>query len=95
VEVHDESELRAVIELGAGVIGINNRDLTTLTVDANTTFALRPLIPDGTVVVAESGFSTPQELAQLAAARVDAVLIGEALMRSPDLESACRALAAV
>ena len=93
VEVHDESELRAAIELGAGVIGINNRDLTTLAVDSNTTFALRPLIPDGVVIVAESGFSRPQELARLAAAGVDAVLIGEALMRSPDLEAACRALA--
>jgi indole-3-glycerol phosphate synthase len=95
IEVHDEPELTRALELGASVIGINNRDLTTLAVDTNTTFSLRPLIPRGTVVVAESGFSTPDELARLAAAGLDAVLIGEALMRSPDLESACRALAAL
>jgi indole-3-glycerol phosphate synthase len=95
VEVHDDAELRIAVELGARIVGINNRDLTTLKVDTSTTFTLRPLIPKGTIVVAESGFSRPEELARLAAAGVDAVLIGEALMRSPDLESACRALTAV
>jgi indole-3-glycerol phosphate synthase len=95
IEVHDEPELTRALELGPSIIGLNNRDLTTLAVDTNTTLSLRPLIPRGTVVVAESGFSTPDELARLAAAGLDAVLIGEALMRSPDLESACRALAAV
>ena len=95
VEVHDEAELDRAIALGATIIGVNNRDLTTLKVDTRRTFDLRPRIPAGTVTVAESGFSTPDQLAQLADAGVDAVLIGEALMRSPDLEAACRALTAV
>ena len=93
--MHDEPELHRAIALGATIIGVNNRDLTTLQVDTNRTFELRSRIPDRTVVVAESGFSTPAQLAKLADAGVDAVLIGEALMRSPDLEAACRALTAV
>jgi len=92
VEVHDEPELHRALALGASIIGVNNRDLTTLKVDTNRTFELRALIPGGTTCVAESGFSTPAELARLTDAGVDAVLIGEALMRSPDLEAACRAL---
>jgi indole-3-glycerol phosphate synthase len=94
VEVHDEPELQRALELGAAIIGINNRDLTTLEVDTNLTFELRRSIPDGTMIVAESGFSEPAQLEALSAAGVDAVLIGEALMRSPDLESAVRALTA-
>jgi indole-3-glycerol phosphate synthase len=95
VEVHDERELEVALALGAPIIGVNNRDLTTLTVDIRRTFELRDQIPHGTTVVAESGFSRPAELAELAAAGIDAVLIGEALMRSPDIEAACRALTAV
>jgi indole-3-glycerol phosphate synthase len=74
------------------VIGINNRDLTTLTVDTERTYALLPRVPDGAVVVAESGFRTRAELERLAGAGVDAVLVGEALMRAPDIEAACREL---
>jgi indole-3-glycerol phosphate synthase len=92
VEVHDELELEAALAVGAELIGINNRDLTTLEVDTNRTFALRPRIPSGKVVVAESGFSSREQLGRLAAAGVDAVLIGEALMRAPDLEAATQAL---
>jgi indole-3-glycerol phosphate synthase len=92
VEVHDERELEAALAVGAGLIGINNRDLTTLEVDTGRTFALRPRVPDGKVVVAESGFSSREQLQRLAAAGVDAVLIGEALMRAPDLEAATQAL---
>jgi indole-3-glycerol phosphate synthase len=94
VEVHDQRELEAAVEVGAELIGINNRDLTTLEVDTTRTFALRAHVPDGVLVVAESGFRTPEELLELAAAGIDAVLIGEALMRSDDIESACRALTA-
>ena len=94
VEVHDANELQAALETGAHVIGINNRDLTTLAVDLQRTFELIPLIPLGTTIVAESGFKTAEELRELAQAGVDAVLIGEALMRSPDVEAACRTLAA-
>jgi len=92
VEVHDESELERAAALGAQLIGINNRDLTTLNVDIRRTFDLLPGVPDGATVVAESGLRTASDLAELEGAGVDAVLIGEALMRSADIEAACRAL---
>ena len=92
VEVHDAAELEIAVEIGAQTIGVNNRDLATLVVNIETTYELLPQIPDGVVKVAESGFRTRAELERLAAAGVDAVLIGEALMRSPDIEVACRAL---
>jgi indole-3-glycerol phosphate synthase len=93
VEVHDRRELNMATGIGAAVIGINNRDLTTLQVDTARTFELRDEVPSDAVVVSESGWRTRAELERLAAAGVDAVLIGEALMRSPDIESACRVLA--
>ena len=83
---------RRAAALRAPVIGINNRDLTTLEVDTERTFELLPGVPDGTVVVAESGFRTRAELERLAGAGVDAVLVGEALMRAPDIEAACAEL---
>jgi indole-3-glycerol phosphate synthase len=94
VEVHDAQELDIAAGAGAEIIGINNRDLTTLQVDTRTTFALAPLAPPGATVVAESGFSSRAELDELAGAGVDGVLIGEALMRAGDIEAACRELAA-
>jgi indole-3-glycerol phosphate synthase len=93
VEVHDADELAIATDAGAEMIGINNRDLTTLGVDTRRTFELLPSIPPGTLVVAESGFKARQELDQLAHAGVNAVLVGEALMRAEDIESATRALA--
>ncbi len=95
VEIHDEPELRRALAIGAEIVGVNNRDLTTLEVDTARTFELRALIPAGTVVVAESGFSRAEQLGRLTAAGVDAVLIGEALMRADDLEAACRALTSI
>ncbi|MGI8863987.1 MAG: indole-3-glycerol phosphate synthase TrpC [Solirubrobacteraceae bacterium] len=94
VEIHDRHELDMAVAAGAQVIGVNNRDLTTLQVDPKRTFELLPELPQDVVVVAESGFSTPAELDALAEAGVDAVLIGEALMRAEDIEAACRALTA-
>ena len=93
VEVHDADELEVASGIGATVIGINNRDLTTLQVDTERTFALLEQVPAGAVIVSESGWRTRAELERLAAAGVDAVLVGEALMRSPDVEEACRTLA--
>ena len=93
MEIHDGPELEIALELEAPIIGINNRNLSTLRVDLATTFALRPRIPAGTVVVAESGFSQPEEIRALAGAGIDAVLMGEALMRSTDIEAAARAIA--
>jgi indole-3-glycerol phosphate synthase len=94
VEVHDAGELAVAATLGARIIGINNRNLATLEVDLGTTFALLPDVPDGALTVAESGFRTRAELERLSAAGVDAVLIGEALMRAPMIEAACRELTA-
>jgi indole-3-glycerol phosphate synthase len=94
VEVHDERELERALAVGAELIGINNRDLTTLQVDTGRTFELRERIPEGATVVAESGFSERAQIDELHAAGVDAVLIGEALMRSADIEAAVRALTA-
>jgi indole-3-glycerol phosphate synthase len=95
VEVHDAAELEIAVATGARIIGINNRDLTTLKVDTGRTFELLEQIPAGGLIVAESGFRTRAELEALAAAGVDAVLVGEALMRAPDIEAACRELTGV
>jgi indole-3-glycerol phosphate synthase len=94
VEVHDAGELEVAAAMGAPIIGINNRDLTTLAVDPQTTFDLLAGLPAHSTVVAESGLRGRAQLDELAAAGVDAVLIGEALMRSPDPELACRRLTA-
>ena len=85
--------LEQAVAVGAEIIGINNRDLTTLTVDTARTYELLASVPAKATVVAESGFRTRAELDQLERAGVHGVLVGEALMRSPEIESACRALA--
>ncbi|MGH2859860.1 MAG: indole-3-glycerol phosphate synthase TrpC [Solirubrobacteraceae bacterium] len=90
VEVHDAAELEVAAELGAAIVGINNRNLSTLAVEPETTFRLLGDVPDGAVTVSESGWRTASELAMLHEAGVDAVLIGEALMRADDVEAACR-----
>jgi indole-3-glycerol phosphate synthase len=92
VEVHDESELEVALELAPALIGINNRDLKTFQVDTRRTFDLLGRVGGAALVVAESGFSRREQLDELEAAGVNGVLIGEALMRSPDIEAACRAL---
>ena len=92
VEIHDQDELERAARIGARLIGINNRDLTTLEVDTRRTLELAPRVPDGSLIVAESGFTRSGELEQLSNAGIDAVLVGEALMRSADVEAACRAL---
>ncbi|MFY9264523.1 MAG: indole-3-glycerol phosphate synthase TrpC [Solirubrobacterales bacterium] len=91
VEVHNEQELEQALAVDADVIGINNRDLATFEIDTETTFELLAGVPTGKTVVAESGISNLQQIERLEAAGVDAVLIGEALMRSPEIEEACRA----
>lgn len=93
LEVHDGHELERGVDLGAEIIGINNRNLATLTVDVERCFSLRASIPDDRVCVAESGFKTAADAERLAGAGFDAVLVGESLMRSEDLEGACRAMA--
>jgi indole-3-glycerol phosphate synthase len=95
VEVHNAGELAVAAALRPEVIGINNRDLTTLAVDTERTFELLEQVPGGTATVSESGLRTRSDLERAAAAGIDAVLIGEALMRSPDVEAACRALTGI
>jgi indole-3-glycerol phosphate synthase len=96
VEVHDEEELECALEiLDADVIGINNRDLTDLSVDVERTFELLADIPAGKTVVSESGFNSRAQLDELERVGVDGVLIGESLMRAPDPAAALRALRGV
>lgn len=92
VEVHSESEIEAAVTAGAEVIGVNNRDLQSLEVDLETTFTLLADIPAGTVVVAESGISTPRDVRALEDAGVDAILVGEALMTADDTARAVEEL---
>jgi indole-3-glycerol phosphate synthase len=92
VEVHDQEELERALELDVDVIGINNRNLEDFTVDIQTTVDLLAAIPTGKTVVSESGIRTRQEIEELERVGVDAVLIGETLMRAPDPEQAVREL---
>lgn len=84
VEVHTEEEARTALECGATVVGINNRDLVTFKVDLETTRRLRPLVPPGVTVVAESGIGGPHEAALVREWGADAVLAGEALVAAGD-----------
>jgi len=92
VEVHDHRELERALACEASIVGINNRDLRTLEVDTGRTFELLPEIPAGVITVAESGFNSPEQLVALRDVAVDAVLVGEALMRAEDIEQATREL---
>ena len=92
VEVHDADELERALEIDADVIGINNRNLRSFEVDITTTHELITDVPAGKTVVAESGYRTRDQLVELERIGVDAVLIGETLMRAHDPESAVRDL---
>ena len=84
IEVHDAAELDEALTLGADMIGINNRNLHTFDTSLNTTLDLLAQIPSGVQVVTESGFSTPEQVAQMRARGVHSFLIGEAFMRAED-----------
>jgi indole-3-glycerol phosphate synthase len=92
LEVHNEAELEIALKSGAGVIGINNRDLTDFSVDLDTTGRLRPLIPSDRVVVSESGIKDSNDMERLGRWGVDAALVGEALMSVPDIGAGVREL---
>jgi len=92
VEVHDEVELARALELGAGLIGVNQRDLLTFAVDTERAERLASAIPERVVAVAESGVRGPQDAARLAAAGYQAVLVGETLVRATDRPAAVAAL---
>ncbi len=84
VAAHTRDEVERAVSSGAEIIGVNNRDLATFKVDLNNSIALRDRIPEGTVAVSESGIKGPEDVARLKEAGFDALLIGEAFMRSPD-----------
>ena len=92
VEVHDEGELEIAVEAGAEIIGINNRDLHTFTTDLAVTQRLAPLVPRGKVLVSESGIFTRDDLRLLNRVRVNAALVGEALVTAPDVAAKVREL---
>ena len=94
VEVHDRRELDRALAAGARLVGVNNRDLTTLAVSLETALALAPAIPDDVVAVAESGLRRGEDLRHLRAAGFDAFLVGEHLMAAPDPGDALRQLLA-
>jgi len=94
VEVHAQAELeQALRACNPALLGINNRDLRDFTVNLDTTLRLRPLVPAGVCLVAESGIRTPEDVARLAAAGVDAVLVGEALVAAADVAAQVRSMA--
>ncbi len=84
VEVHNESELQRALKSGARIIGVNNRNLNDFTVDPHTSIQLRGLVPDNVLFVSESGIKNAAAIQELKDNRVNGVLIGETLMRSPD-----------
>lgn len=92
VEAHTKDEVKSALRAGARVIGVNNRNLKTFEVDLNTCVELRALVPNDTLYVAESGIRTARDIALLRQANVNAVLIGETLMRSKDKKAELRRL---
>jgi indole-3-glycerol phosphate synthase len=92
VEIHAAAELERAVAVNPKVIGINNRDLRTFDVDLATTERLAPQVPDGIAVVGESGVGSRNDVLRLGEAGVDAVLVGESLMRQPDRAAAVREL---
>jgi indole-3-glycerol phosphate synthase len=92
VEVHDRAECDIAVESGATLIGVNNRDLKTFDVRLETFEVLRPALPAGTVAVAESGIFTNADVLRMSKAGANAVLVGESLMRMPDVKLATETL---
>jgi indole-3-glycerol phosphate synthase len=91
-EVHTRKELQTALGVKVPIVGINNRDLNTFQVSLETTFALLPEIPPERVIVSESGISDHTEVTRLEAAGVDAILVGEGLLRAQDVEGKARDL---
>lgn len=94
IEVHDEAELERAASLKSPLIGINNRNLKTFETTLETTKRLARMVPEGRIIVAESGLSKPEDLAELARYGARSFLIGESLMRQADVEAATKALLA-
>jgi len=92
VETHEKREIERAVAAGAHIIGINNRDLDTLAIDVETTLRLRRLVPGGHTLVSESGIHTRADVLTLEDGGVDAILVGEALMTSPNIQAKIREL---
>ena len=92
VEVHDEGELEAALEAGAEIVGINNRDLRTFTTDLGVTERLAALVPEGKVIVSESGISSRDHIRRIGGAGAHAALVGEALVTADDIGAKLREL---
>jgi indole-3-glycerol phosphate synthase len=92
VEVHTEEEMRIALEVRASLIGINSRNLKTFATDVNTVERLAKLVPPGVTLVAESGIKTLTDVQRVAQAGAKAILVGETLMRAPDIGRAVMAL---
>jgi len=92
IEVHGEEELARALAVGPRIIGINNRDLHTFTVDLGTTERLRPQVPSDVVLVSESGIHTTDDVERLAALGADAMLVGESLVKARDVGTHVREL---
>jgi indole-3-glycerol phosphate synthase len=95
VEAHDEREARIAVELGADLIGVNNRNLQTFETDLAVAERVAEQLPAGRILVAESGVSTPAGANRMSAAGYDAILVGEALVRSADPVALIRRLRAI
>ena len=91
-EAHTGREIERALQAGAGIIGINNRNLDTFAVDLNTTLELKKLVPGGHVLVSESGIYTRREVQMLEDGGIDAILVGEALVTSPNVRVKIREL---
>jgi indole-3-glycerol phosphate synthase len=94
IEVHDERDLAKALDAGAGIIGVNNRDLATFEVTLETSLNLAPRIPAGILKVSESGITSAGDIERLRAAGYQAFLVGEHLMKSTDPAAAIRTLLA-
>ena len=92
VETHDAAEMQSAVRAGARLIGVNNRNLKDFTVDLGNAARLRQGAPDGTIFVAESGVSSPEDAAALRKNGADAILVGEYLMRAENKKQALDAL---
>jgi len=93
VEAHNEDEVGRALAAGTTLLGINNRDLDNFVTDLGLSLRLAGAVPPGVTLVAESGIRTADDVDRLGAAGVDAILVGESLMRQPDLRAAAGALA--
>ncbi|NDL67726.1 indole-3-glycerol phosphate synthase TrpC [Clostridiales bacterium F-3ap] len=91
VETHDADEIQTALRAGARIVGVNNRNLKTFATDLDLTLELADLIPEGVLLISESGIDTMEDVQKLAGAGVDGILVGESFMRSGDIKAKAEA----